>query len=94
MSSEEKEKLSIKYQVLDYSTAMIAYEKIMSEMQIGQMEYRPIPLVNARSLKQVGAFRITSWFDDMEIFVKTLTGKTITIFSGSRDTIENVKMKI
>ena len=31
---------------------------------------------------------------DMQIFVKTLTGKTITLDVESSDTIENVKQKI
>lgn len=30
----------------------------------------------------------------MQIFVKTLTGKTITLEVGSSDTIDNVKHKI
>ena len=30
----------------------------------------------------------------MQIFVKTLTGKTITLDVGPSDTIENVKQKI
>ena len=30
----------------------------------------------------------------MEIFVKTLTGKTLTLFVDSYDTIEEVKLKI
>ena len=58
------------------------------------MEYRPIPLVNARVLKQVGAFSWAPHFNSMEIIVKTLTGNTITIFCGSSDTIENIKAKI
>jgi hypothetical protein len=33
-------------------------------------------------------------FDDMQIFVKTLTGKTITLEVESSDTIDNVKAKI
>ena len=32
--------------------------------------------------------------DNMQIFVKTLTGKTITLEVESSDTIENVKAKI
>ena len=31
---------------------------------------------------------------EMTIFVKTLTGKTITLFVPSTDTIENTKLKI
>ena len=37
---------------------------------------------------------IFSWLGGMQIFVKTLTGKTITLEVESSDTIENVKTKI
>ena len=37
------------------------------------------------------SFRFTA---DMQIFVKTLTGKTITLEVEGSDTIENVKAKI
>src|SRR5688572_17658384 len=35
-----------------------------------------------------------SHIDKMQVFVKTLTGKTITLEVESSDTLENVKMKI
>ena len=38
--------------------------------------------------------RFNSVEDPMQIFVKTLTGKTITLDVESSDTIENVKAKI
>merc|ERR1712036_16489 len=38
--------------------------------------------------------RITHTNDKMQIFVKTLTGKTITLEVESSDTIDNVKTKI
>lgn len=34
------------------------------------------------------------WVQKMQIFVKTLTGKTITLDVEPSDTIENVKQKI
>ena len=37
---------------------------------------------------------IFSWLGGMQIFVKTLTGITITLEVESSDTIENVKTKI
>jgi hypothetical protein len=58
------------------------------------MELRQIPMISAVQLKQVGAFRMTAYYSSMKIFIKTLTGKTLTIDSGSDDTIENVKAKI
>ena len=38
--------------------------------------------------------RVPTSFAIMQIFVKTLTGKTITLEVESSDTIENVKQKI
>ena len=37
---------------------------------------------------------LTDSFSVMQIFVKTLTGKTITLEVESSDTIDNVKAKI
>jgi ubiquitin len=42
----------------------------------------------------VSFIRIPSLFITMQIFVKTLTGKTITLEVESSDTIDNVKAKI
>lgn len=42
-------------------------------------------------------FKFGGWFEvleKMQIFVKTLTGKTITLEVESSDTIDNVKAKI
>jgi len=39
-------------------------------------------------------YQSTSWKMTMQIFVKTLTGKTITLDVDSADTIEAVKAKI
>lgn len=40
------------------------------------------------------AFQVFFNHGEMQIFVKTLTGKTITLEVDSSDTIENVKAKI
>ena len=45
------------------------------------------------SLKNV-VFFLVGYTKDMQIFVKTLTGKTITLDVEPSDTIENVKQKI
>nr|QBK87004.1 MAG: ubiquitin [Marseillevirus LCMAC103] len=37
---------------------------------------------------------LASWYTLMQIFVKTLTGKTITLDVESADTIETIKAKI
>jgi len=67
---------------MDSSTAMIAYEKIMDDVT-KELVTRKVPL--ATSSTSNGEF---------EIFVKTLTGKTVTIYTNSWDTIESLKMKI
>ena len=63
---------------------MVGYEKIMNGLS-GEMEVRKIPINLGKSY--VGG--------SMYLFVKTLTGKTITIYDiSSEDTIEEVKIKI
>ena len=52
----------------------------------------PVPLVS--KLRQSFESPLTSTFSIMQIFVKTLTGKTITLEVESSDTIDNVKAKI
>lgn len=42
----------------------------------------------------MGLPKLPDWFLKMQIFVKTLTGKTITLDVEPSDTIENVKAKI
>ena len=42
----------------------------------------------------IHVYFILSWLADMQIFVKTLTGKTITLEVEASGTIENVKTKI
>ena len=42
----------------------------------------------------IATYNLFSFIGGEEIFVKTLSGKTITLFVVSSDTIENVKKKI
>ena len=46
------------------------------------------------TLSSLSACNSSSAEDKMQIFVKTLTGKTITLEVESSDTIDNVKAKI
>ena len=48
----------------------------------------------ARNRRRIDAARRDARTDEMQIFVKTLTGKTITLEVESSDTIDNVKAKI
>jgi len=63
---------------------MIAYERITLIDQ--EPEFVKIPLNVANNKVQ--------HFGGMEIYVKTLTGKTLTLDVDSYDTIEDVKAKI
>lgn len=76
---------------MDYTTALLAYEKISDSLLGQEMQVRLIPLVTPTTLKQVGAF---TWHYSMQIFVKTLTGNTLTLDVSSVDLIEDVKIKI
>ena len=75
---------------------MIAYEKIADDLKGSAMELRLIPLITPKILEQVDAYRLKSnyWGGGMGIYVKTLTGKNITIYPEPSDAIENVKMMI
>jgi ubiquitin len=80
---------------LDYSTALIAYEKIVDDLKGKEMELRAIPLTSTPNLlKQIAAYRTADFYSSMHIFVKTLTGKTITLNVASDDVIETIKEKI
>ena len=85
---------SIKYQILDHSTALLAYEKLQADLMGQEMQLRPIPLISPTAFKQESAYRMATWRASMYIFVKTLTGKTITIEACSGDTIEQTKAQI
>ncbi|CDW90556.1 von willebrand factor type a domain containing protein [Stylonychia lemnae] len=76
---EEKIIASTKYQILVTGCAMIAVERIMDDVT-QEMQLRKIQLVKSN--------------DQVEIFVKTLTGKTITIHCYLDDEIELFKLKI
>ena len=58
------------------------------------MNRRGEALAYIRAVERTGQARETNKRGTMQIFVKTLTGKTITLEVESSDTIENVKAKI
>lgn len=76
-----KAELSVRHQILTSQTALIAYKKILSG-SIGELctEYIPI---NAAGGKR-----------EMQIFVKTLTGHTITCNVDIFQTIGELKCQI
>ncbi|TNV84379.1 hypothetical protein FGO68_gene3317 [Halteria grandinella] len=73
--------LSKKYQLLDYSTAMVGYERLVQGLS-GEIVIQKVPLV------------MRAGQTEYEVYVKTLTGKTFTIQTGSNETIEELKAKI
>jgi len=83
-SKEERVKTSVKFEVLCAETAMIAHERIAQIDK--EPEFVKIPLNVANNSSQ--------HFGSMEIYVKTLTGKTVTLDVDSYDTIGEVKLKI
>lgn len=76
---------SVKYGVLCPETALIAYERIANVDS--EPEFVKVPLNTTIQNK-------TSHFGGMQIFVKTLTGKTLDLDVDSSDTIEILKEKI
>ena len=79
--SDERQQLALKYQILDITTAMIAKEKLLSSDEMTkEMQQRNIPMTKSANT--------------MQIFVKTLTGKTITLVVAPDETIQNVKYMI
>ena len=77
-------KCSVKFDVLCPETALIAHERITHIDQ--EPEFVKIPLNAANNS--------TKYNGNMEIFVKTLTGKTLTLDVDSFDYIYEVKAKI
>lgn len=71
--------------VLCQHTSLIAHTRVM-QGESGQVQYVKIPLP-IPTIKQ-------SHGGGMELYVKTLTGKTITLYVDSSDTIEMVKCQV
>ena len=75
-----REEISIKYQILDSSTSLFVAEKIVDQVS-HEIKLRKVPLV-----MNSGA--------SFQIYVKTLTGKTIYCDVSSYTSIEELKMMI
>ena len=74
---EKRIKKSLKYGILDSTTALIVFEKIQ-EPSGNESELVRIPLPKLKTFTGSGS---------MELYVKTLTGKTITIHMDQCATI-------
>jgi ubiquitin-large subunit ribosomal protein L40e len=62
---------------------MIAYERLVDGLT-GEMQTQKVPFIMKK----------TAEIPSMQLFVKTLTGKTITLDVSNHDTIDEVKLKI
>ena len=76
--------------MLDYATAMISYEKLVDNLTGKEMELRKIPLITPNVIEKE---RFRS-YGGMQIYVKTLTGKMISIYPSWSDLIEEVRLMI
>lgn len=72
---EERQALSHKYGIMDYSTAMIAYERVVDQLT-GEVKSVLVPLMNYYHNRE-----------KMQIFVKAPKGYTLTLEVSSWDTI-------
>jgi hypothetical protein len=72
---------------------MISYEKIVDNLKGKEMELRLVPLITPTIFSKE-RFRKDGSYGGMEIKVKTLTGKTISIYPSCSDLIEEVKLMI
>ena len=70
--------VSLKYYVPSFFTSWIAAQKLPSSEELLEIEWKIVKYPSC----------------GMEIYVKTLTGKCITLDVESEDTIDNVKAKI
>ena len=86
--------LTIKYQILTNSTAFycLVQENNISEEELLNKKYKEIE--NTPPIEYT-KYKVSMYFiGTMEIFCKTLTGKTITLYVEPSDSIENVKAQI
>ncbi len=97
LSSKIIEELSLKYQFLTSYTSLICLvcdNNMTLKDKLLKVKPEPIKLYVGKSKDRRFQNIPYTCYDSMQIYVKTLTGKTITLDASSYDTIENVKAKI
>ena len=97
LSPKVIEDLSLKYQFLTSYTSLICLicdNNMTLKDKLLKVKPKPIKLYLGKSKSRRFQNIPYKFFDSMNIYVKTLTGKTITLDASSSDTIENVKAKI
>ena len=97
LDSKAIEELSLKYQFLTSYTSLICLicdNNMTLKDKLLKVKPQPIKLYLGKSRLRRFQNIPYVYSDFMQIYVKTLTGKTITLNVSSYDTIENVKAKI
>jgi len=91
------EYLSLTYQFLSSKTSLfclVCNNKMTLKDKLLKVKPEPIKLYMGKSRSRFHSNIPYKYLKSMLIYVKTLTGKTLTIDSSSYDTIENVKAKV
>ena len=97
LNSKAIEELSLKYQFLTSYTSLICLicdNNMTLKDKLLKVKPQPIKLYLGKSRSRRFQNIPYVYSDSMQMYVKTLTGKTITLNVSSYDTIENVKAKI
>ena len=97
LNSNIIEELSLKYQFLTSYTSLLCLvcdNNMSLKDKILKVKPKPIKLYIGKSKSRLHQNIPYTCYDSMAIYVKTLTGKTITLDTSSYDTIEDVKAKI
>ena len=97
ISSSTIENLSLTYQFLTSYTSLLCLvcdNKMTLKDKLLKVKPKPIKLYLGKSKSRLHSNIPYTFRNSMQIYVKTLTGKTITLDVSSSDTIENVKSKI
>ena len=91
------ENLSLKYQFLTSYTSLLCLvcdNNMSLKDKLLKLKPKPIKLNPPNSKSRLYANIPYTFLDSMQVYVKTLTGKTITLEVSSYDSIENIKAKI
>jgi len=97
LSSEMIENLSLIYQFLTSYTSLLCLvcdNNMSLKDKLLKVKPKPIKLYLGKSRSRLFQNIPYTFYNNMQVYVKTLTGKTVTLDVSSDDTIENVKAKI